>query len=219
MVGERVAAGMSAKLVLRTLAILGAVAFMTDLCVGQTALRSVTGRVTDDSGSIVEGAVVQLSNVLTYEVRSYITQSDGLYRFHGLHPLIDFKVRAQYEGRRSRSRTVSRFDANSIVRIDLQIRAYNRRSEGQETSAIWSGPRLTQMISTPFNTFSTGVEAIACSEMTKAIEYWENECGRNGDLAMVMRSEIPAMPDDTSNPMRLPLVALTSRRVELPWQS
>lgn len=130
--------GRSTTWIIRSWMILVVSAFATDLGHGQIALRAVTGRVTDDSGTIIEGAAVKLSNGLTPQVRSYVTQADGLYRFHGLHPHVDFTVRAQYEGKWSRLRTVSRFDAKSVVRIDLQIPADKRRQERQKTSGVRS---------------------------------------------------------------------------------
>jgi len=99
----------------------GLLAPMSGAVLSASSRRSVTGTVTDRSGAILEGAVVQLKDLLTLNIRSYITQSDGLYRFHGLHPDIDYELTAAYQGRSSRSRTLSRFNSNSNVRIDLQI--------------------------------------------------------------------------------------------------
>ena len=118
----------------RTLVVLGLSVLSPELCVGQTALRSVSGRVTDGSGARVESAVVQLSSNLTHQTRSHMTQADAIYRFHGLHPFVDYHVRAWYEGRWSRSRIVSRFDSNSVVRIDLQIIVEKRQEERQKTT-------------------------------------------------------------------------------------
>jgi hypothetical protein len=113
----------------RVLFVLGLWALTPYLSSGQAPLRSLSGRVTDGSGAVLEGAVVQLSNVITPQVRSYTTDADGLYRFHGLHPLIDYNVRAQYEGRWSRRHTVSRFDSKIVVRIDVQIPVESRQEK------------------------------------------------------------------------------------------
>ena len=101
--------------------IVGLLALMSGPALSASSQRSVTGTVTDESGTVLEGAVVLLKNLVTLNVRSYITQSDGLYRFHGLYPAIDYEVKADYQERSSRSRTLSRFSSSSNVRIDLQI--------------------------------------------------------------------------------------------------
>ena len=101
--------------------IVGLQALVSSPALSASSRRSLTGTVTDEAGTVLKGAVVQLKNRLTLNIRSYITQSDGLYRFHGLHPDIDYEVKADYQGRSSHSRTLSRFDSKSNVRIDLQI--------------------------------------------------------------------------------------------------
>jgi hypothetical protein len=105
----------------RVVVMVGALGLMSGSLLAEQSQRSVTGQVTGDSGTIIEGAAVQLKNLVTLQVRSYITQSDGLYRFHGLHREIEFEVRASYRGRSSRSRRVSRFDSSAVVQIDLRI--------------------------------------------------------------------------------------------------
>jgi hypothetical protein len=83
--------------------------------------REVWGVVTDTSGQPVAGAAVKLSNRVTLKVRSYITQADGKYRFGGLHPDMDYTVRALKDGRRSNARRLSHFRSRELVRADLRI--------------------------------------------------------------------------------------------------
>jgi hypothetical protein len=45
--------------------------------------RSVQGAVTSADDTPVNGAVVQLKNLKTLQIRSFITQEDGIYYFHG----------------------------------------------------------------------------------------------------------------------------------------
>src|SRR5260370_15365811 len=51
---------------------------------GEAATRSVQGAVTNSDDSPAVGAVVQLENTKTLQVRSFITQADGLFHFYAL---------------------------------------------------------------------------------------------------------------------------------------
>jgi hypothetical protein len=83
--------------------------------------RSVWGTVFDRSGQPVERAAVKLKNTITLQIRSYITQQGGQYRFHGVHPDMDYSVRARRDGRSSKCREITRFNSSSSIRIDLDL--------------------------------------------------------------------------------------------------
>jgi Carboxypeptidase regulatory-like domain len=87
----------------------------------QTRRRTVHGLVTDPYGLILRGAVVRIENTATLWVRTYITQKDGSYHFHGLDPNVDYKLTATFKGATSSEKTVSRFDSHQVVRIDLHV--------------------------------------------------------------------------------------------------
>lgn len=112
---------MSGESTRRAVVMVGALGLLPGSLLAARSPRSVTGQVTDGSGTHIDGATVQLKNLVTRQVRSYITQSEGRYRFHGLHREMEFEVTARYRGLRSRPRTVSRFDSKAVVEIDLQI--------------------------------------------------------------------------------------------------
>jgi len=86
--------------------------------------RSVKGLVTDQSEAPLAGAVVQLKNTKTLQVKSFIADDKGSYYFHGLDPNVDYELKAQYEGVASRTRTVSSFDDRRevIYNFELEIR-------------------------------------------------------------------------------------------------
>ena len=46
----------------------------------------------------MSGAVVQLKNMKTLQIRSFITQTDGTYRFFELSPDVDYELKADYQG-------------------------------------------------------------------------------------------------------------------------
>jgi hypothetical protein len=86
-------------------------------------LRSVQGVVEGPRGNLVEGAVVQLKNTKTLQVRSFITQHDGAYSFHGLSPDVDYELKAEYKELSSPVRRLSVYDTRKKVVLDLKLEA------------------------------------------------------------------------------------------------
>jgi Carboxypeptidase regulatory-like domain len=86
--------------------------------------RMLTGKVLDKHDNPVVDSVVYLSNTRTHAVTSYIVGPDGSYQFPQLSPNVDYEVYAQYQGRKSDTKTVSQFDdrkqVNIVLRIDLK---------------------------------------------------------------------------------------------------
>jgi len=83
--------------------------------------RLLTGKVLDGSDSPLPNAVVYLTNTHTRSVKTYIVSQDGAYRFPALEPNIDYEVYAQYNNRKSGTKTVSQFDDRSQVYISLKV--------------------------------------------------------------------------------------------------
>ena len=86
-----------------------------------TNVRSVQGLVRDQGDNPVEGAVVQLKNTKTLQVRSFITQQDGTYRFHGLSTNVDYELKANHTGTSSDVKTLSSFDSRTKAVINLKL--------------------------------------------------------------------------------------------------
>jgi hypothetical protein len=84
--------------------------------------RSVSGVVMDANDAIVVGAVVQLKDTKTLQVRSFITRDDGMYRFHGLSRDIDYELEAKHQGASSGTRTLSSFDNRPQAVINLKLK-------------------------------------------------------------------------------------------------
>jgi hypothetical protein len=95
------------------------VAGALQMLAGQT--RSPRGAVTDQAGEPLNGAIVKIKNTRSLHIRSYITQSNGKYRFHGLHPDIDYEVKANYRGQTGRPRTLHSYDSRREARLDLKV--------------------------------------------------------------------------------------------------
>jgi hypothetical protein len=83
--------------------------------------RVVTGTVRDADGTPVNGAVVQLKDVRSTQVRSFITQTNGSYHFSGLKLDNDYELEAKSNGMTSGWRTLSVFDSRKEPVINLKL--------------------------------------------------------------------------------------------------
>ena len=84
-------------------------------------IRSLQGQVVDPDDKPAVGAVVQLKDTRTLQVRSFITQADGEYRFSGLRADTDYEVKADFNGMSSDSRRLSNFDTRKIATVNLKL--------------------------------------------------------------------------------------------------
>ena len=89
----------------------------------QDQTRNVQGTVTTADGSVVNGARVYLENTKTLQVRSFYTQKDGSYYFHELNTDVDYKLRAEFDGSTSSTRTLSSFDSRKDAVMNLKLNA------------------------------------------------------------------------------------------------
>jgi Carboxypeptidase regulatory-like domain len=84
-------------------------------------VRTVQGVVSDSKENAVDGAVVQLKNTKTLQIRSFITKEHGSYYFYGLSPDVDYELRAEYQGAASSTKTLSAFDSRKQAVINLKL--------------------------------------------------------------------------------------------------
>jgi hypothetical protein len=89
--------------------------------VKQDKTRLLTGKVMDGADNPVTNAVVYLTNTHDHSVKTYIVGPEGTYRFPSLQPTVDYEVYAQFDKRKSHTKTVSQFDDRQQVYIDLKI--------------------------------------------------------------------------------------------------
>ena len=87
------------------------------------AARLVEGRVVLASGGAAQGAIVYLKNSKTLEVRTYISTADGSFRFGQLTSDADYTLWAEYQGKKSKEKTVSSFDTKKTFEITLKVEA------------------------------------------------------------------------------------------------
>lgn len=87
-----------------------------------TNTRTVQGVVQDAGENAVTGAVVQLKDTKTLQVRSFITQGDGAYHFAGLSTNVDYEIKADHNGASSGTKTLSVFDSRKQANINLKLK-------------------------------------------------------------------------------------------------
>jgi hypothetical protein len=91
--------------------------------IAQAVERVVQGKVELASGGTAKGAIVYIKNGKTLEVRTYISTADGSYRFGQLNPDANYTVWAEYQGKKSKEKTISSFDTKKVFNILLRIDA------------------------------------------------------------------------------------------------
>jgi hypothetical protein len=83
--------------------------------------RSVHGIVRDRSGRPLGRSVVQIENMLTLNVRSYIVKNDGNYHFMRLSPDIEYTLKARYRNVWGAKKTLSVFDSRKNAEVMLTV--------------------------------------------------------------------------------------------------
>jgi len=107
-------AGLALLLLLLASAILG-------FAQKESATRSVQGVVSNPDESAAVGAVVQLKNMKTLQIRSFITKETGAYQFFELSPDVDYELKADFQGASSGTKTLSSFDSRKKAVINLKL--------------------------------------------------------------------------------------------------
>lgn len=84
--------------------------------------RNLTGQVLSaKSDAPLSEAIVYLKNTKTLTIKSFITEKDGAYRFHGLSPNVDYEIYADYQGQKSSTKNISSFDTRNNITLNIRI--------------------------------------------------------------------------------------------------
>ena len=101
-----------------------AVAVFTTAVIAQnddTGTRAVQGVVTDASGKPVAGAVVQLKDTKSLQIRSYRTEADGTYHFSGLSTNVEYELEAKNDSATSGKKTLTVFNTQKVATVNLKL--------------------------------------------------------------------------------------------------
>lgn len=83
--------------------------------------RQIEGIVLDADRNPIPKAIVQLKDMKTLQIRSFITQADGTYRFAALKMDTDYELRATINEQSTPTKRVSSFESRKLVTINLQM--------------------------------------------------------------------------------------------------
>ena len=83
--------------------------------------RTIEGVVTDAGKALVPRAIVQLKDMKTLQIRSFVTQPEGTYHFSGLRMDTDYELKATLDDQSSATKRVSSFESRKTVTINLQL--------------------------------------------------------------------------------------------------
>jgi hypothetical protein len=93
--------------------------------------RMVQGTVTDKADKFVNGAVVELKDMRSLQVRSFITQQNGEYHFSGLKIDNDYEILGRFTGMTSGWKTLSVFDTRKVPVINLKLDKEEKPEKGK----------------------------------------------------------------------------------------
>ena len=93
------------------------------------SVRTLSGEVRLPDDTLVDGAVVQVKNLKTLQIRSFITQKDGKYNFQNLSSSVDFEVRANWKDYASPKRLLTVYDTRLDAVINIQLQPTGKSAE------------------------------------------------------------------------------------------
>ena len=88
---------------------------------GAPELRTVHGSVIDKAENPVPSSIVYLKNLKTQDVKTYIANDAGEYRFSGLDPNVDYEIHAELNDLSSPARTISSYDSRRDINLPLKL--------------------------------------------------------------------------------------------------
>jgi hypothetical protein len=84
-------------------------------------LKTVHGHVVDVSDNPVPTGIVYLKNTSSQNIKTYIADDSGVFRFSGLDPNTDYEIYAERNDMCSVSRTISNYDSRKDIDISLKL--------------------------------------------------------------------------------------------------
>ena len=84
-------------------------------------LRSIEGVVSDADRNLIPKAIVQLKDMKTLQIRSFVTSAEGAYHFASLRTDTDYELSASLGELKSPTKRVSSFETRKTVTVNLQL--------------------------------------------------------------------------------------------------
>ena len=84
-------------------------------------LKTVHGHVVDISENPVPTGIVYLKDTSSQNIKTYIADDSGVFRFSGLDPNTDYEIYAERNDTCSVTRTISNYDSRKDIDITLKL--------------------------------------------------------------------------------------------------
>ena len=112
----------------------GILLLCTSILAAQGFRATIVGRVTDDSGAVVPGAKITITNTGTNEIRSVIVGDNGEYSIPQLAPG-NYSLTAEYAGFNTAVRSGIVLETNQQARFDISLKVGALTEEVQVSAA------------------------------------------------------------------------------------
>ncbi len=83
--------------------------------------KVVSGKVVGTGNQPLSEAIVYLKNGKTTDIKSFISAQDGTYRFGQLSLDVDYEIWAEFQGKKSPTKSISSFDSRKQLNYELKV--------------------------------------------------------------------------------------------------
>jgi hypothetical protein len=87
-----------------------------------STIRNLEGTFSDAAGAPIAGGIVQLKDMKSLQVRSFITLEGGKYHFSGLSTNVEYEIQGQHNGVDSDTKRLSIYDGRKEAIVNLKLK-------------------------------------------------------------------------------------------------
>lgn len=110
----------------------GLVVFVIAAWAQKPSTRTLRGQVLDENDKAVASAIVHLTDVITKEHWSGVTDKEGRYQFNEVRAKADYEIYAEFRQQKSRPKRLSQFDPRSRVVFNLKLEPARKPEEKEK---------------------------------------------------------------------------------------